>query len=64
MSFYTHECTIQLQISQKYAFHVLCISPQIVYILSMYPQKSCTIQGKCEVKYVKLWSLSGLIQII
>ena len=40
-------------ISMYCSFHLkLCI------FLSMYPQKSCTIQDKCEVKYVKLWSLS------
>ena len=36
------------------SFHLkLCI------FTTMYPQKSCTIQGKCKVKYVKLGSLSS-----
>ena len=59
MSFYTQN---KQQFNSKFhksmismycSFHLkLCI------FLSMYPQKSCTIQDKCEVKYVKLWSLS------
>ena len=59
MNFYTQ---IKQQFNSKFhksmismycSFHLkLCI------FLSMYPQKSCTIQGKCVVKYVKSWSLS------
>ena len=59
MSFYTqnkqqfHSKFHKSMISMYCSFHLkLCI------FLSMYPQKSCTIQDKCEVKYVKLWSLS------
>ena len=60
MSFYTqnkqqfHSKFHKSMISMYCSFHL-----KFFIFLSMCPQKSCTIQDKCEVKYVKLWSLSA-----